>query len=62
MTERLPNFESFKTNIVENINDLELKYLDLSKIAVKYSSELEEQKKLFLIIKSLVLEKDKIIK
>lgn len=62
MTERLPNFESFKTNIVENINDLELKYLDLSKIAVKYSSELEEQKKLFLIMKSLVLEKDKIIK
>lgn len=43
----LKHFESFKSNVVDQINELEYKINELCNIGNKYSNELEEQKKLF---------------
>lgn len=38
----LKNFESFKNNVVDQINELEYKINELCNIGNKYSNELEE--------------------
>ena len=61
MPSKLQQFEEFKTKVLGCLQDWEFKAEGLAQLSQRYEKELDEYKKIFISMKSMLREKDILI-